>query len=179
MHLNFRDRLKAAEKYINYNHTSIRLYQQANKSNLNISSYKKDDPWIEIYMKDMFEVWEVNSLFKLIESHLLLHENDGLIFTVDACPYYPGTCEQIVKWKPPEMNTIDFQIKFLGQFQHDTLDKVWGLFMRDGKNEDGGDKMELFDFFVFDNMTVPRPGNEIEEMEHGLEEILYKEHLAN
>jgi hypothetical protein len=51
--------------------------------------------------------------------------------------------------------------------------------MRDGKNEDGGDKMELFDFFVFDNMTVPRPGNEIEEMEHGLEEILYKEHLAN
>lgn len=53
----------------------------------------KNDPWIEIYMKDMFEVWEVNSLFKLIHSNYLMHENDGLIFTIDSCPYFPGTCE--------------------------------------------------------------------------------------
>lgn len=66
MHLNFRDRLKQAEKYINYNHTTIRLYQQENKNKLDISKYNSKDPWIEIYMKDMFEVWEVKSLFRLI-----------------------------------------------------------------------------------------------------------------
>ena len=37
--------------------------------------------------------------------------------------------------------------------------------------------MWFFMVFVFDNMTIPQPGNEIEEMEHGLEEVLYKEHL--
>ena len=61
-----------------------------------------------IYMKDMFEVWEVKSLFRLIDAEMLMHENDGLIFTQDCCPYYPGTCTEIVKWKPPHMNTIDF-----------------------------------------------------------------------
>jgi mRNA guanylyltransferase len=44
----------------------------------------------------------------LIENGILVHENDGLIFTVDKCPYYPGTCKEIIKWKPPHMNTIDF-----------------------------------------------------------------------
>jgi hypothetical protein len=44
----------------------------------------------------------------MINNHILVHENDGLIFTVDECPYYPGTCQEIVKWKPPNMNTIDF-----------------------------------------------------------------------
>jgi len=141
MYLNFRNRLKAAEKYINYNHTSIRLYQQENKDKLDISKYNPKDPWIEIYMKDMFEVWEVSSLFKLIHSNYLMHENDGLIFTIDCVPYYPGTCEQIVKWKPPHMNTIDFKIQYLGDHLHSKIEnkndnpKVWGLFCRDGKDE--------------------------------------------
>jgi len=41
----------------------------------------------------------------------LRHENDGLIFTKEECPYYPGTCEEIIKWKPKELNTIDFILK--------------------------------------------------------------------
>lgn len=64
----------------------------------------------------MFEVWDTKSILKLIDSGTLRHENDGIIFTVDACPYYPGTCEEIVKWKPPVLNTIDFRIKWLSTF---------------------------------------------------------------
>lgn len=48
---------------------------------------------------------------KLVEADKLMHENDGLIFTVDECPYYPGTCEQIWKWKPIEQNSIDFVLR--------------------------------------------------------------------
>ncbi|KAI8906190.1 mRNA capping enzyme, catalytic domain-containing protein [Powellomyces hirtus] len=39
------------------------------------------------------------------------HGNDGLIFTSVNLPYTPGTCAKILKWKPPELMTIDFQIK--------------------------------------------------------------------
>ena len=40
---------------------------------------------------------------------LLPHANDGVIFTKNKdAPYYSGTNNDIVKWKPPHLNTIDF-----------------------------------------------------------------------
>lgn len=33
-----------------------------------------------------------------------------MIFTKNSIPYISGTNENIVKWKPPEKNTIDFLI---------------------------------------------------------------------
>ena len=110
MHLNFRDRLQEAEKYILNNHTVYRLYMELNKVTPEAPPPSSTHPYLMLYMKDMFEVWETPDLFKLIdpEKGLLMHENDGLIFTINACPYYPGTCNEIIKWKPPHMNTIDY-----------------------------------------------------------------------
>lgn len=62
-------------------------------------------------MKEMFHIWDAFELFALIESQKLEHENDGLIFTVDQCPYYPGGCDQILKWKPIQLNSIDFILR--------------------------------------------------------------------
>jgi len=48
---------------------------------------------IDIYMKEMFSIWHAKYVFShLLDVHKLEHENDGLIFTVNLCPYYPGTC---------------------------------------------------------------------------------------
>lgn len=45
---------------------------------------------------------------EIIPSVKKLHGNDGLIFTCKNTPYRPGTDDHILKWKPPEENTIDF-----------------------------------------------------------------------
>lgn len=62
-------------------------------------------------MKEMFNIWDAQYLMShFIDAGKLEHENDGLIFTVDDCPYYPGTCSEILKWKPVELNSIDFKL---------------------------------------------------------------------
>ena len=65
---------------------------------------------ITLYMKDYYNFNDVKKLNELIK--LLPHHNDGLIINVDDYPYYSGQSCEIFKWKPIEMNTIDFEIKY-------------------------------------------------------------------
>ncbi len=41
----------------------------------------------------------------------LEHGNDGIIFTPIMEPYVTGTCRTLLKWKPADMNSIDFQLQ--------------------------------------------------------------------
>jgi hypothetical protein len=88
-------------------------------------------------MKEMFHVWDAGAIFKHILDKLQ-HENDGLIFTIKAAPYYPGSCEHIFKWKPMHLNTIDFNVVPLPAVPG--FENVWQLQTVDG---------EIFDFIAF------------------------------
>ena len=51
----------------------------------------------------MDKVFEQINLYK--------HDSDGLIFTSAEAGYHFGTCETMIKWKPPSENTVDFLLQ--------------------------------------------------------------------
>ena len=61
----------------------------------------------------MKQMWKPYGLQELFERVIPAqgHENDGLIFTPVKDAYMAGTCHRLLKWKPSEMNSIDFLIR--------------------------------------------------------------------
>jgi len=64
---------------------------------------------------------------------LMAHGNDGLIFTRDGAAYKPGTCRDILKWKPLELNSVDFCCEMVagrntatGQLEMRYAKLMWG-----------------------------------------------------
>ena len=41
----------------------------------------------------------------------LPYRNDGVVFTPVGRPYTAGTDDRVLKWKPPDMNTVDFALQ--------------------------------------------------------------------
>lgn len=58
-------------------------------------------------MKDFYNVSQVEYILKTVIP-MIPHGNDGLIFTKDIAPYKIGMNFDILKFKPPHLNTIDF-----------------------------------------------------------------------
>ncbi|XP_065191969.1 mRNA-capping enzyme-like [Sycon ciliatum] len=62
------------------------------------------------------EFWDIerteSTVFEKIIP-LLNHPNDGLIFSPAMDPYKLYTNHDVLKWKPPELNSIDFQLKIV------------------------------------------------------------------
>lgn len=61
---------------------------------------------------EMKKMWKPYAIAEILEMEIpkLRHGNDGLIFTPVAEPYVSGTCHTLFKWKPSEMNTVDFRL---------------------------------------------------------------------
>ncbi|KAI8989693.1 mRNA capping enzyme, catalytic domain-containing protein [Trametes punicea] len=60
-------------------------------------------------VKDVKFSYRVEDVFN-IDIPQLQHGNDGLIYTCVNTPYAPGTDRNILKWKPPSENSIDFKL---------------------------------------------------------------------
>ena len=130
MHFPFTRRLIDANTYMQNRFTKARILEKHTPSQDRI-------PPVDVYMKEMFNVWDAHVIFDLIKNKLE-HENDGLIFTVDASPYYMGQCKHILKWKPLHLNTIDFNAIPLVRARVPIDDiNFWSLHTRHG---------DLFDF---------------------------------
>ncbi|EDO08172.1 mRNA capping enzyme catalytic domain family protein [Babesia bovis T2Bo] len=68
-------------------------------------------PPLTIYLKDFFDISHITHIENLAQQ--LPHVSDGLIFTPVRLPYLPGTCNKLLKWKPPHLNTVDFSVDVL------------------------------------------------------------------
>ncbi len=69
-----------------------------------------DEPYpFKLQLKQMWKPYGLRELFERVIP-AQGHENDGLIFTPVQDPYLAGTCHRLLKWKPSEMNSIDFLI---------------------------------------------------------------------
>ncbi|RDD38378.1 mRNA-capping enzyme [Trichoplax sp. H2] len=51
----------------------------------------------------------------------VFHETDGLIFSPEDEPYIPGRCDTVLKWKPAELNTVDFKLHLVKVEKHGCL----------------------------------------------------------
>ena len=78
----FTKRLIEGNKYVQERFTKARMLRKLVPNQDNI-------PPVDVFMKEMFNIWDAHVIFSLIKNKLE-HENDGIIFTVDAAPYYMG-----------------------------------------------------------------------------------------
>lgn len=60
--------------------------------------------------------WDIVTSRKILDGSFasqVSHEVDGLIFQPVPDPYCPGRCLDVLKWKPPDLNSVDFKLKVI------------------------------------------------------------------
>ena len=122
------------------------------------------------YSKDIYKENK-----NILENHKRLpYEIDGLIFTpakLAVYSYYPTmpveiktdmTWNSVFKWKPPEQNTIDFLIKFIGDIKKDGLKyRKYGLYVTD--------KNMLNDYNIKNVLNIRYKYNNLDKLNNFLE----------
>ncbi|XP_044267680.1 mRNA-capping enzyme [Tribolium madens] len=73
---------------------------------------KASEPF-SVRKKDFWEITQAASLLGEKFAKALSHEPDGLIFQPSKEPYSPGRCDEVLKWKPLNMNSVDFRLKIV------------------------------------------------------------------
>lgn len=113
---NFRERLNLIFKHI------IKPREKAKQTG-RIDRTKEP---IGIRIKDFFEIKQTKKFFEpKFQSHLS-HEIDGLIFQPVHLGYLAGRCYQVLKWKPPSHNSVDFHLKIIKETRPDRVESFVG-----------------------------------------------------
>lgn len=75
------------------------------------------------------QFWELPMARQLLGEKFaktLSHEPDGLIFQPSVEPYIPGQCDDVLKWKPGHMNSVDFKLKIVNETGEGILSRKVG-----------------------------------------------------
>ena len=86
----------------------LQARDERNSKKEGVSIYERTFPF-KMKMKQMWKPYGLRELFERVIPEQG-HENDGLIFTPVRDAYQAGTCHRLLKWKPSELNSIDFLI---------------------------------------------------------------------
>ncbi|XP_078504413.1 mRNA-capping enzyme isoform X2 [Lissotriton helveticus] len=70
---------------------------------------KAQEPF-SVRNKPFFDIQNARKLLEGSFAREVSHEVDGLIFQPIG-KYRPGRCDDILKWKPPSLNSVDFRLK--------------------------------------------------------------------
>ncbi|KAG5873922.1 hypothetical protein JTB14_030347 [Gonioctena quinquepunctata] len=73
---------------------------------------KASEPF-SVRKKDFWPITQAASLLGEKFAKTLSHEPDGLIFQPSKEPYTAGRCDDVLKWKPLDMNSVDFRLKIV------------------------------------------------------------------
>ncbi|CAH0726426.1 unnamed protein product, partial [Brenthis ino] len=85
---------------------------------------------VEPFRVVLKQFWDLTMAKDLLEekfARTLKHEPDGLIFQPSQTGYMAGTCPDVLKWKPSDMNSIDFKLKIAKESGLGMLTKKVGL----------------------------------------------------
>ncbi|CAD2107263.1 mRNA-capping enzyme subunit alpha, putative [Plasmodium vinckei] len=74
-----------------------------------LESENTEEEPLSIYLKDFYSISQISELLKIMKK--LPHTSDGIIFTPLNYPYVTGNFYQLLKWKPLNLNTVDFGIE--------------------------------------------------------------------
>lgn len=90
---------------------------------------KNREPF-SIRKKDFYPIEQCNWLLEKFVPKIT-HETDGLVLQPVLDPYTPGQCPGQLKWKPHELNSVDFLLQIVTVKQYGCLpEKVGQLFVQ-------------------------------------------------
>lgn len=78
-------------------------------------SLNKDLEPFGLRLKQFWPIIQASNLLGEKFAATLAHEPDGLIFQPAKERYVPGRCDDVLKWKPLDMNSVDFKLKIVQQ----------------------------------------------------------------
>ncbi|KAF5274946.1 hypothetical protein FQR65_LT04287 [Abscondita terminalis] len=73
---------------------------------------KSKEPF-SIRKKEFWPITQTRNLLGEKFARTLSHEPDGLIFQPAKEPYKSGSCKDVLKWKPLELNSVDFRLQIV------------------------------------------------------------------
>ncbi|CAG9121503.1 unnamed protein product [Plutella xylostella] len=93
---------------------------------MKIGKIKKEDEPFSIRLKQFWELPMARQLLGEKFAKTLSHEPDGLIFQPSKEPYVAGRCDDVLKWKPSDMNSVDFKLQIVTEGGEGILPKKMG-----------------------------------------------------